>query len=239
MTAKPLFRWNVGPCHSQGFEILTTCIHNVQRLYDADLVICYNQLEEENLDRITAIGVPLMRAVPESLRIGPKVGYHVHWKLYPPRVRPQTHELCLDNDILITKRVPQIDLFLKSDYPLLYQGLHGLYGQYADLMPKGIRFNSGIYGLPPNFDFASRIDRHLVDWQDYFDEQGLVAHTLSENEHVVVPLTTIPIIEKDWPIERFSQNVDCSGFHFVGANRGDHPQWIKWQNSTRASVPFV
>jgi len=136
----------------------------------------------------------------------------------------------MDNDIVIYKKVHEIDAFLGSDSTLLYQGIHGLHGIYVFEVPDGIRINSGIFGLPPGFDFAARIEEMVMPWKDKFDEQGMVASILLQYERYhVIPLTVVPIIEPYFPIEPHYRNAGCKGFHFVDANREDHPQFRKYQ----------
>lgn len=225
---KYLFRWTVGNINSAGLQCLRQCINNIKKLYpEADRVVCYNQINTELIKDLDAELVDQNNYL-DSFPIKPALGVNVHWKLYPVRLNLDIHEICLDNDIIIFDRIPEIDLFLKDEVVLLYQGLNGFHGRYKDLIPKGIRFNSGIFGLPPKFDFVS-IAKSIVlpDWLDYFDEQGLVGSVLlSVGSYYMIPLTTLPIIQSEFDLNKIMGNKLCKGLHFCGLNRKEfHLAW--------------
>ena len=222
-TIKPLIRWTIGPCREEGIKSLFYSVRSFIELYpDFEYVICYNQIEEECLlsvkkldERIRLIN---QNDYLNSFPIKPQLEYQTYWKLYPPRLDITKHEINIDNDIIIFKKIKEIDCFLNEDAVLLYQGLHGLYGSYENSVPTGIRINSGIYGMPPNFIFKQNMPKLQHNWQDKFDEQGIVASTLMNyKKHFIIPLTTIPIIEKNFEMKYFLHDF-CCGYHFVGVN---------------------
>lgn len=229
---KPLLRWTIGPVHDCGFDTLALSVRKMKSLYDFDMVICYNQLGEQQVKRLEKLDVVLLdqtKYIPSDRLRAPRVGYSVEWKLFPPRLRPESHELFVDNDIIFHKPVETIKTWLEtSDTALLYQGLHGLHGAYSTMVPQGYRINSGIFGLPPDFDFAGEIKKYGKPFKDYFDEQGLVACVLTRQSHFIVPLTEVPIIESNWTIESHYNNKSCCGYHFVHANKKEHPAFRKY-----------
>lgn len=214
---KPLLRWVVGPVGELGLRILRNSVRNIVSMYGErfDYLICYNQISADKL----SLGIPLF--CQDHLRNA--LGYDVAWKLFPVRVRAESHEIVIDNDLVLFKKLDEIENFLVSDHTLTYQGLHGAHGNYY--VPKGMRLNSGIYGMPPGFD----IDLSNRTFSGKFDEQGLIVSSLLSWHHCdVIPMTAIPIIESDFPIDEFWKLKSTKGFHFVGANRGKHPQCEKF-----------
>lgn len=224
---KPLIRWTIGPSREDGFNCLEKSIFNMKKLYpECDFVVCHNQLSDFQYGKIANLDVELFdqNKHQDALKHPPQ-GVNVHWKLYPPRLRHNAHEICIDNDIILWKRVPEIDYFLNNDVCLIYQGRNRLYGVYDSDMPQAIRINSGIYGLPPAFDFGSKINDIQKPWEGRFDEQGLVATILSANPYCMIPLTSVPICEYWMSSDDFKESLDaflrnqfCCGAHFVGIN---------------------
>jgi hypothetical protein len=233
---KPLIRWVVGPVSDNGFQSLNISVKNMMRLYpECDFAICHNQLPISNLKEILSWGIEVIDQSPYATDLSqkPNEGYEVHWKLFPPRIRQSSHEIVIDNDIILFNRVPEIDLFLKNDIFLSYQSLHEAYGLYEDKIPNGIRINSGIYGLPPNFDFENRVQSLLEPWTDKFDEQGLVAFVLHDKYRYVISQTTVPIIEETWESPELFVNPLSAGIHFVGINYSDeHKGWDWYKNQS-------
>lgn len=236
---RPLIRWTIGPTHECGIACLKESVRRMRKLYpECDLVICHNQLGEDGLCAVRELGVELydQNERTDSLPYPPLGGYYVAWKLYPPRLRGGSHEILIDNDIVLTKRVREIDEFLTADDVFLtYEGLHGLHGMYADDVPKGLRVNSGIVGLPPGFDYAGAIRQLARPWQGYFDEQGLVAAVIcSRPKFLMIPQPVVPIVEHDFSLEAHDANLSCCGYHFVGANKHDHPPLRRFVARTSA-----
>lgn len=224
---KPLIRWTIGPSSKDGFKCLEKSVSNIKKLYpECDFIVCHNQLSGAQKDKIANLDVDLFDQDKHQNSLNhPPQGVNVHWKLYPPRLRYNAHEICIDNDIILWKRVPEIDYFLNNNMCLIYQGKNRLYGIYDSNMPQAIRINSGIYGLPPAFDFGGKINDIQKPWKGRFDEQGLVATILSENPHFIIPLTSVPICEYWMTSDNFKKSLDsflrnelCCGLHLVGIN---------------------
>jgi hypothetical protein len=234
--SRPLARWIVGPINYAGLQCLHMSVSKFRHLYpEFDLLLCYNQIKPENL----AFGLPLydQSQSPPLHGAVPSGGYNVHWKLYPPRLRQDAHEIIIDNDLVLFKRVPEIDLFLsESKSTLLCQGLRGLHGSFARHIPKGIQINSGLFGMPPHFDFEDISKQFLQQdkliWKDRFDEQGLVAATLLKNkEKIIISMVTIPILEPNFDIHAATTKT-CCGYHFVSLNYKDHGPWQSFRANT-------
>jgi hypothetical protein len=216
-----VFRINIGNISKQGLISLKLLIESIRKFYpDFKVALCSNK--EVIIDGIDFFFTQTGKELP----IPPIEGFSVHWKLYPPRLFDDSHEITIDNDIIFLKRSKKIDLFLNSTCSCLaYEGLYGLYGIYEVICP--IKINSGIYGFPPNFDFNSKVLSLLnSEWKDYFDEQGLVAKILSKEKSFIITQEEIPIFESEDITSMNFNNID--GIHFVGLNRKSHLNFRKF-----------
>jgi hypothetical protein len=232
---KTLLRWTIGPVHECGFDVLLASVRKMRSLYDFDYVVCYNGLSDEQIGKLKDLEVDLIDQgkYVDSIKIPPSDGYFVGWKLYPPRLNLHGHEIFIDNDVVLHLRLPAINRFLRvdPDCVLLYQGLHGLHGAFSKDIPHPVRINSGLFGVPPNFRFGDELCSRVGQWKDYFDEQGLVgACLLSHPRHTFVSLHDLPIIEPTFDLGVHDGNLNCCGFHFVGANKQHHPKFYEYMN---------
>lgn len=226
---KLIIRWNVGPVKTAGLHILKKSVSNISRIYpQANLIITYNQIEKREIEFLEEFNVDFIKQ--ESNKVNK--GYQVHWKLYPARLDNNSHEICIDNDILIFDRIEEIDNFINDDATLISEGLHGAYGQYKDQIPYyGLRFNSGIYGVPPKFDINQMIEKEIRPWGNKFDEQGLISIMMHRHKNMyIIPLTKIPIVESEFDINMIKRIKTLKGIHFVGANCNVHNAWLNYQN---------
>lgn len=230
---KPLFRWTIGPVQPAGFECLKMSIDSWTHLYDADVLVCHN-CEPENLAYIPQDWLYDQRQKWDIEPMG------VAWKLYPPRIAPERHEILIDNDIILEERVEEIDRFLKSDCTLLLEDVTRNYGRFDKHVPPGHQINSGIYGMPPSFDFDKYVKFYVGSgWEtnargEYsesktFDEQGLVATALlSYPSYVTIPNTSIVSCEREF--------VKAKGMHFIGVNRKRHHRPFQLYKSSRIKL---
>ncbi len=232
---KPLARWIIGPVKPKGFDCLKEAIDSFSNLYPQfDLLVCHNQLTDQQRGNLEKFGVPLYEQSYTNGFCEPK---GVAWKLYPVRLRLSAHELIMDNDLVIVKKVTQIDSFLNEDKVLIYEAGARSYGFFDRYVPKMYKINSGIYGMPPNFDMEGRIkglfnQSGLKEWTNScnqgrvtWDEQGIVAAALiNYNKYIIIYLKDITNCELDL--------IKGNGYHFVGINRyTKHKPWKEWQES--------
>lgn len=217
---KPLARWTVGPVRPDGFDCLLLSVESFVRLYDVEPVICYN-CPPENLSHLAA----RFRLIDqrEHLSSCPVPPLGVAWKLYPPRLAPDRHEILIDNDLVIGEKLPEIDKFLSSDCTLMLEDHARAYGRFDKHVRPGLAINSGMYGMPPGFDMQRYVDFYAGEgWErnatgvhresGTFDEQGLVAIALSSYvDSVIISATCVTNCEH--------QLVPGSGHHFIGLNR--------------------
>jgi len=224
-----LLRWTVGNCSGTGMEILEESVKWVKRLYpELRLMLCYNH--ESVPDKVRHLGVELYRQSHSSeMEYPPK---NEIWKLYPPRLNPDGHEIFMDNDVVMVRRCEEVEKYLESDsHALLYEGVYGVHGKYP-YTKDGIKVNSGIFGLPPGFDFAGAIKElqkndRIRDWEQKWDDQGVVGSILSRMPYFFIRQAQVPCCGntlQEVP-QKNGLHVGEVGFHFVDSNHGNDSQW--------------
>lgn len=211
METRPIARWTVGPSRSRFDDlILRRSVTNFRLLYGDlfDCVLCVNGRDAQGLENLG------LEIVEQSQIQGLPSPRGVAWKLYPPRLRPHSHELFIDHDLVFVDRLPHIELFLSLSDSFVYTqcpvGLRN-YGAFESAIPEGFRLNSGLFGLPPGFSF----DLSAVDsWVGYFDEQGFVASSICRQKSLIeVPIEDVWICDGDEIRWR------AKAFHFVHDKR--------------------
>lgn len=219
--SKPLVRWTAGPPRSKFDDaILRSSILNFKCLYGDrfDQVLCVNGRDGSDL---RSLGIEIVRQGPFA---GAPDPWGVAWKLYPPRLRPEAHEIFIDHDVVLLDKLPQIEEFMSSEEAFLYSQSFwpdGLYGSLRSQVPDGFGLNSGLFGLPPGFSF----DLSIVDeWKDDLDEQGFVASQIARQKRLVrVGLEDLWICADD----RMPREV--KGYHFCRSNRDE--AWVRFLSS--------
>jgi hypothetical protein len=223
---KSLFRWTIGDNSSkEGIECLSHSISLIKKKYgdSCDYFVCHSGNNVNNLN-LKGVNFIDQRSFTNSISIKP---FGTSWKLYPPRIRIDSHEIFLDNDLIVYGSLPIIDSFFKSDDVFFCtEGLKRRYGKYDSLIASHQKLNTGLFGLPPNFDFGQKIESKLSgNWEGHFDEQGLVASILLEYNVKVIPISDIYIACKD-AAEHLS--FGRAGIHFVGLNSGNSFYWNEY-----------
>ena len=228
MKQRALIRWTIGGnVSADGLEILGVSISFMKKIYGdiADFMICYNNIKEESLSRFE---VPLFKQYHDPWNFHEYEPTAEMWKMYPPRLRYEAHEIVMDNDLIIFKKFDMLDEFFCGNHTLLLQGRERNYGSYDHLVPQPYAINSGFYGLPPNFDFGTGIEMAcLTDstrkWTKWCDDQGVIAHALmrEENFKIVSPNDILNY----FPMDEYSLPENISGIHFIGSNRGLRANW--------------
>jgi hypothetical protein len=229
---KPVVRWVIGPCHKSGFDVLNLSITKFIRLYKDRFkyVICHNQISS---DKLTLLPLHLVdevfdqRLYSKSLNIPPPDNEFSGsaWKLYPPRLYQNCHELLIDNDLVIYRKVPEIEDFLNSkDLCIITEAFRRNYqGKFENFVKLNFKVNSGFVGLPPNFNYALKIQEilkasnydHLLKWETHFEEQSIVASILQKEQTKIIPLTTIQVNGPE-----SGNKIGLCGTHFTGTNKG-------------------
>ena len=216
---KPLARWTIGNTNKDGYECLFISINSFLRFYDADVVVCYNcplGALPQKFKQFCLIDQT------QHLSVGPEPK-GVAWKLYPPRIDINRHEICIDNDVVFNSPIEQIKDFFQSNSTLLLECVSRTYGRFERHVPPGFRINSGVYGMPPGFNLEPFIrfyagDQweknalHKHDKNETFDEQGIIALALlTHSRYVIIPNKDITNCE--------IQLIPAKGHHFIGLNR--------------------
>ena len=238
---KPLVRWIIGPVYEAGFRCLARSVRELRRCYrdDIDYLICHNQLNDEQREFVEKIGVPTYEQKPTDFPVQPTYwpedvgslkGTRCAWKLYPPRMRPDGHEIIMDNDIIIRSRIEAVKWFMQANRPMLAQGRSRNYGYFDSMIPPAYTLNNGIIGLPPNFDFQARLLKFLPekwDWTCFFDDQGLVVAALIDFLPMVIPSREVGLCGPNDPPP------DSHGIHFVGLN--SNKKHLGWETYGKRS----
>lgn len=219
---RPVARWTVGPPQSRFDDaILRRSIVNFRKIYGDlfDCFLCINGRDARGLDDLGA------KVIIQSSMAGTPEPKGVAWKLYPPRLRPNSHELFIDHDVVLVDRIKKMEAFFSSREAFLYSqaySLEGCYGTFRNLVPEGFRLNSGLFGLPPGFCFDLS---SVAEWSDYFDEQGFVASSLCRQENLImVGLEDIHICLGEY-MPRMPK-----AYHFVRGERDE--SWSRFVRST-------
>lgn len=263
--AKPLWRWTCGDCLQQGLDILAESIKRTTSclgIDNWDWAICYNGLNRESLSFIEkAIGNRPIQLIAQNWVMCPindncqtprrkdgsfewngnKCGGTM-WKVCPARLRMESHEIVVDNDIVVLKKFPQIDAFLAAnDKALVLEEPIRFYGRYDCLFPAQAEcLNSGLMGFPPKYDFGARIQENWIKYGQYnnlsqADEQGLLTFTLNQIPNIRIKKDqVIEVLNREYQVKLTG---DEMAIHFTQANRmPNHYQWHKYQEAVRNKI---
>ncbi len=262
---KPLFRFTCGGCSQQGLDILAESINRTTKtlgIDNFDWMICFNALNRENLEFIkTAIGdrpITLFaqnwidcpiddqcqspRRIDGSLEWNGKRCGGTLWKVCPARMRMESHEIVMDNDIVLLKKFPQFDEFLASNNKsLLLEEPIRFYGRYDHLFSKDELFlNSGLMGFPPNYDFGVELRKAWVANGSLTnitqaDEQGLLMYVLSQLPNIRVNASQMKeALARDFSLKITGQE---EGVHFTQSNRiPNHRAWQQYQEIIKKNI---
>ncbi len=238
MTAKLGVRWTVGDVSSRGWEALRLSVHCAARLFggQARLAVCVNTVSladaqaqtESQTGSLPVEWVPVTREdIPPELapHLDPEMAEGVGWKLVPPRLFPDLHELSLDNDCLLWGMPAALGEFLgRTNATLLAEDVTRCLGQFDDDPAVLGAVNSGIRGLPPGFDLQAALTPLLGErlLRSELDEQGLQAAALHLSTPCLrVQTDEVTICSPFWPRQ---PGLGSCGAHFVGLN-AKHLPW--------------
>ena len=244
---KPLFRFTVGSCLQQGLDILAESVKRTTTalgIDNWDWLICYNGLSQDQIGFIKkSIGnlpvalfeqhwstCPVDDEAQSPKRADGSLEWNGNycggtmWKVCPARMRMESHEIVMDNDIVILKKFPEIDQFLAdSQRALILEEPIRFYGRYDALFGAGGPYlNSGFMGFPPGYDFASAIRR---TWEangkltkiTQADEQGLLTYTLSRIPSYRIKSSQVnEVLARDFKAKITGQE---EAIHFTQSNR--------------------
>jgi hypothetical protein len=233
---KPLARWTLGPVTATGKKILRESVKLFAKAHpEFDRVVCYNHVEASelvDLSNLAELVEQSANAVPCDLSLpsnDPDEATGCGWKLSPPRLRLDAHELFLDNDLVIRERLLEIEAWLGGNSGIIAEGLHRrrMFGVFDKHIGAHIHACAGLAGFPPGFD----IQEQIVNYSPFlcgksfggYDEQGMTTAMITNMAHyILVPLTTCHIAEDH---QIFPDKMPRA-VHFTGANRKEwHRGW--------------
>jgi hypothetical protein len=255
---KPLLRWTVGNCLQQGLDILAESINRTTKALGVDKfdwVVCYNGLNSENVQFLQkAVGSLPIQFLSQNWAMCPisdncltprrKDGSFEYdgkrcggtlWKVCPARMRMESHEIIMDNDIVLLNKFDQIDEWLSQEQKvLILEEPIRFYGRYDCLFGSdGPFLNSGFMGLPPGYDFGLKINENWNKYGKYSnitqaDEQGLLVYTLSESPNIrISSKQMVEVLHRDYNTKLTGHE---QGIHFTQANRiPNHHSWLKYK----------
>ena len=235
---KPLIRWTVGNVNKLGFETLRHSIGLIKSKYKDRFryVICHNNLTAEKIGLINKMDCELIdqKNFKNSLSVESPINHgRPAWKLYPPRLSMETHEIFLDNDLILYKKFDIIEEFLQSNKIYFTEGLKRSYGKFECHIKKDMIVNTGFVGLPPNFDLKFNLEKNIKElgiksWENHLDEQALFASVIQNFDHKMIPKIDISVCH---PQLKYKKG-NC-GMHFIGINVGHD---IHWKNYLSGSI---
>lgn len=240
---KPLLRWTMGNVASLGWTVLRESIRHLPKVYpEFDYIICHNNLDPGEEAYLASFGIPLHKQMESEVGFAFKNQQNQKvndfaWKLVPPRLRPEAHELWVDNDIVIRDRIPELNLWLKSNTGIISRGINPDYGRYTmQMTDRKDVFCAGFFGLPPFFDFNQKLLEYIgIQPLTGFDEQGLVSMIVSEMEGcIVVPQQNLILLSEFW---RWRPAALPPAAHFARSNRRTvHKSWRAYVLATTPGV---
>lgn len=229
---KTIIRWTVGDVSDQGFDCLRHSIKRIVDMYgskDFEYFVCYNGSSKKKIDiRQKNVALIDQEQFANSLPIHPSNKFGVCWKLYPPRLDSSKFEIFIDNDVVLHKKIEFEDW---QDGCFISEAIKRSYGSFDKRIKSLAQMNSGFFGIPPRFDFghelSDRIVKFSINWDDsYFEEQGLVAHVISNQPHFMFGIKEIGIA-----INNSHDFVGKYGTHFIGLNKGEDRFWRRYRIS--------
>lgn len=223
-------RWIVGPVMPSGLKVLRKSIHNARQIYQDrfDYLLCYNQISP---DKLKSFDIELHQQDPSHLPVNmvkwdgkfnsDKLENHKPrncWKLCQLRMRPDDYEIILDNDLFFMNDI--FHDFLNGKYCLTTEAMKRSYGRFSDRL-NGLNINTGLVGFPPGFH--PEIPWHWLSegWQNYFDEQAMLAFAIQNNVKLIERREICYGSKKEW---------DRPVHHYVGVNYlPDHQDWANYE----------
>jgi hypothetical protein len=230
-------RWTIGDVSDEGFEALRLSIWGAWCIFGAraEYAVCVNS---RPLDAARAATGPVPDAVrwhevqrgdlPAWLvpRLDRQMAEGVGWKLAPLRMFPERWTLALDNDCILWEQPRAVRRWLAQGDGtcVLAEDVRACFGQFADRC-EGPPRNSGLRGLPPDFDLEGALravlDERAVTLTSELDEQGLQVAALERAAPtLVVGLDEVTICS---PIPPNLPGLGRCGAHFIGLNARSLP----------------
>jgi len=114
---KTILRWTIGKVSRDGMRCLIMSFQNLFALYGDrfEYFICYNNIKKNELRWTKKYPITLVcqHDFTSDLKIDP-IKENPCWKLYPARLDLDCHEIFIDNDLILYKKIPIIDRFIEK-----------------------------------------------------------------------------------------------------------------------------
>jgi hypothetical protein len=217
----PVVRWTIGNVSNVGIKSLNSSIKSFVNIYKDKFkyYVCYNQINFNKISFLKKYKVNFVNQQEciNSLKV-PPIKNNPCWKIYPPRINKNVHEIFIDNDLIIYKKIDIIDFFLEKKFLfIITEAYKKRYGIFDNFIDDNFIVNTGFFGLPPSYEFEEDLNKNLPNWiesKNHFDEQGLIAFILMNKEVKIINLNDINVCIK----ERINLKGKY-GMHFVGINK--------------------
>lgn len=252
---KPLFRWTMYETSRQGLELFIEAICQTPKALGVDnfdWIVTYNGSDRmySTIVNATKLSSATIKVIKQKITDCPLPFMNSllgMWKVTPPRLRIEAPEIICDNDLILVKKFPKIDQFIKSGRPLLLKDPIRFYGGLNHIHPSGENWNSGFITLPPNFDFKQEI---IKEWQfigrpnyiGYAEEQALLTRIIKKLNPILIEMDEIVELNKDGipnrPGSTYSVTGKEYGFHFVESNRHYHKEAVSFINRSNPAPPI-
>jgi hypothetical protein len=199
-----------------------------------DKVVCFNgECPEEFLSELASMDVKCVDQTDyaDSLSYSP---YDTFWKFCPPRMRLNAHEIIVDNDLVIYKKLPDIEDFLNSNHVMVSAAHKHFYGQFDDILESGINVNTGLIGLPPCFDIERKLNMvfnlyPFLSLNNHCDDQGAFL-CATKGRLKIIPMDHIYVCN---PQANFAPyKLGIYGTHFAGLNQEFVEYWERYKNKS-------
>jgi len=262
---KKIFRWTVGNVSKIGLDILDKSIEQAKKnlsKFDFAFYVCLNSDIKEAEKICLKHRVEIIKTSWDSFPIPknsiedkvPRGRRGSFWKLCPPRLFLDSYEIISDNDVVFQKCPIEIEEFLNSNKTLVLEENIFSFGKYTKFISEP--YNSGLYGLPPEYDFAKKIvdkwsETEFMNPLFSRDEQGLIILTLISTDYIKIPKEKCNFVFDQGEFESAEyEKIFENGFesqvvkkikfkksklendiiHFLGANRQEyHSYWNKYK----------
>jgi len=231
---KPLIRWTAGSMSPEGSHCLIHSIKKWTSIYKEafDKVVCFNgECPTEFSSELSSMGVKCVNQMDyvDSLSYDP---YDTFWKFCPPRMQLNSHEIIIDNDLVIYKKLPEIDNFINSDHVMVSAAHRHFYGQFEDVLDPGILANTGLIGLPPGFDLGERLKMAFklypfLKLKKHCDDQGAFI-CATKDRLKIIPMNHIYVCNPQVDFAEF--DLGLYGTHFAGLNQGSTEYWDRYNS---------
>jgi hypothetical protein len=224
----------VGDVSDQGIYSLKLSINQWKKLYQDkfDIIVCWNGKKPN----ITDLQLVNQHEFIDSISVSPPSFMNPAWKIYPPRLRLNSHEIFIDNDVILHQKIPLIDHFLQSQTTIICtEAAKRSYGYFDKLIHNTTELNSGLFGLPPNFNLVDEINLTLKEtnfksWIDHLDEQGLLSYIFLKKNCQIIPIEDIIVLMESPKLFRSMKygRYGRYGAHFVGLNINQNKFWLDY-----------